>query len=164
MSLHASNPFKLVAYVDASFACHVPGMRSQTGAVITLGGGAIYAKSTKQKLNATSSTEAELIGISDALRQILHIREFLIHQGIDIGPALLYQDNQSTLKLIERGRSTAEATRHINVRYYFITDRIGAGEIETEYLPTESMLADLLTKPLQGALFEKFVSEILNLT
>ena len=53
--------------VDASFGVH-PDMKSHTGAVMTLGLGAMIAMSTKQKLNTTSSTEAELVGVSDSLK------------------------------------------------------------------------------------------------
>jgi len=52
--------------VDASFAVHSD-MRSHTGAVMSLGKGALIAMSTKQKLNTTSSTEAELVGVSDSM-------------------------------------------------------------------------------------------------
>ena len=86
-------------YVDASFAVHHE-FRSHTGIVVTFGGGGIYFRSTKQKLNTNSSTEAELVAVSDAMPSLVFIREFLIHQGYDMGPANLYQDNMSTIKLI----------------------------------------------------------------
>lgn len=91
-------------YVDASFAVHHE-FRSHTGIVVTFGGGGIYFRSTKQKLNTNSSTEAELVADSDAMPSLVFIREFLIYQGYDMGPANFYQDNMSTIKLIENGRS-----------------------------------------------------------
>ena len=63
------------AYVDASFAVH-PDMRSHTGVIITLGKGAIYSRSSKQKLNTKSSTESELVAKSDALPQVLWFQRF----------------------------------------------------------------------------------------
>ena len=56
-------------YVDASFAVH-PNYKSQTGSVMTMGNGAIQSGSTKQKINARSSTEAELIGVDDEIGKI----------------------------------------------------------------------------------------------
>ena len=106
-------------YVDASFAVHCE-YKSHTGIVITFGGGGIYFRSTKQKLNTSSSTEAELVAVSDAMSSVVHVRQFLIHKGYDMGPANLYQDNMSTMKLIEIGRSNSGHTRHINIRFFFV--------------------------------------------
>jgi len=51
-------------------------VRSHTGVVLTLGGGAVYGSTTKQKLNTRSSTEAELVGVNGALPQVLWTRQF----------------------------------------------------------------------------------------
>ena len=53
--------------------------------------------------------------------------------------------------------SSSKRTKHINVRYYFIKDRIDKGEINVIYCPTEMMIADYFTKPLQGLLFIRFM-------
>lgn len=140
------------AFIDASFAVHHD-FKSHTGAVITFGLGCIFFKSTKQKLNTKSSTEAELVAISDALTTIIWIRDFLIGQGYDVGPAVVYQDNMSTIKMVENGRGTAERSRHINIKFFFVSDRVEKGEIEIKYMPTNEMLADMFTKPLQGDQF-----------
>jgi hypothetical protein len=59
--------------------------------------------------------------------------------------------------------SSSKRTRHINIRYFFITDRIAAGEVKIEYCPTGEMIADYFTKPLlQGSLFKKFRDMIMN--
>jgi hypothetical protein len=70
-----------------------------------------------------------------------------------MGPATVYEDNMSTIKLAEKGRSTSERTRHISIRYFFIKQFLDSGEFEIEHCPTDLMLADLLTKPLQGIKF-----------
>lgn len=70
-----------MAYADASFATHSSDMRSHSGVYITLGRGAIYCRSSKQKLVTKSSTEAELVGISDAIPQIIWFGHFLEAQG-----------------------------------------------------------------------------------
>jgi hypothetical protein len=77
-------------------------------------------------------------------------------------PAIVYQDNKSTLALAEKGRSTSERTRHINIRYFFIKNRISDGEVTCSYMPTGDMIADILTKPLQGDLFIKLRKQLLN--
>ena len=52
--------------------------------------------------------------------------------------------------------SSGKRTKHINVRYFFITDRISKGEVRVEWCPTKDMVADFMTKPLQGSAFRKF--------
>ena len=160
--LQSINRLVVSAWIDASFGVH-PEMKSHTGSVISLGKGPIYVKSSKQKLNSLASTESELIGLSDECRQVIWTRNFLLHQGYDIGPAVIKQDNQSTIALAQKGRSTSNRTRHIAIRYFFIKDRIDCGEIRLEYCPTDEMIADVLTKPLQGEAFRKLRSELLNL-
>jgi hypothetical protein len=119
-------------------------------------------RSGKQKLVSKSSTEAELIGLSDSLTQGIWTRDFLIFQGYTMAPATVYQDNMSTIALAEKGRSTSDRTRHISIRYFFVKDRIDSGEVRIEYMPTASMLADVLTKPLQGELFRAMRKQLLN--
>jgi histone deacetylase 1/2 len=149
------------SYVDASFAVHAD-FKSHTGIVITFGGGGIFFRSVKQKLNTTSSTEAELVGIADALPQIVQCREFLIHQGYAMAPSTLYQDNTSTIQLVKNGRSNSSRTRHINIRFFFIKDRVDAKELQLQHMPTDEMIADILTKPLQGEKFRALRAKLLN--
>ena len=162
ITFEVDNPIAVTAYIDASFAIH-PDKKSHTGSVVTLGKGAIYAKSGTQRLVTKSSTEAELVGLSDAGNQVLWSRNFLELQGHPQPPALIYQDNQSTIQLIRNGRSNSERTRHVDVRYFFLHNRIERKDVDIVYLPTTEMIADILTKPLQGELFKKMRRLLLNL-
>jgi len=149
-------------WVDASYAIH-PDMRSHTGGVLIIGKGALYTTSTRQKLTTRSSTEGELVGIHDVLPQVIWTRYFLQEQGIPITDNIIFQDNKSAILLENNGkRSSGKRTKHINVRYFFIKDRIDHGEISVEYCPTDEMIADFFTKPLQGKPFYTFRDIILN--
>ena len=130
---------------------------------MTLGKGAAYAASTRQKINTTSSTEAETVAIHEMLPQILWTRYFLEAQGYGVEDSVIYQDNQSAILLAKNGRgSSSKRTRHINIRYFFVTDRIASKEVKVEYCPTEDMIADYFTKPLQGTIFRNFRDFIMN--
>ena len=154
--LSADDSYTVKWYVDASFAVHND-FRSHTGAVLTLGSGAITSTSTKQKVNTRSSTEAELVGLDDVISKIPWTRRFLEHQGYTFKASLVYRDNTSAMKLEENGRSsTSKRTRHMDIKYFFITDLIRRGEIVVEYCPTDKMLADYMTKPLVGTKFMLF--------
>jgi hypothetical protein len=143
-------------YVDASFAVHA-NMRGHTGGGLTMGRGFPIVCSTKQKLNTRSSTESELVGVDDMMPSILWTRYFLKKQGYKVNDNIIFQDNKSTMLLERNGKaSSSKRTKHINVRYFFITDRISKGEVRVEWCPTAEMVADFMTKPLQGSLFKKF--------
>eukprot|EP00978_Attheya_sp_CCMP212_P015133 scaffold38933_cov32-Attheya_sp.AAC.1 len=162
LTLEGTNMRIIKWWVDASYAVH-PDMRSHTGATMTLGKGSIYSTSTRQKLNTKSSTEAELVGVSDAMSQILWTRYFMEAQGYGVDENVVGQDNMSTMLLENNGRaSSSRRTRHINIRYFFVTDRIKNKEMSVIHCPTGEMVADYFTKPLQGALFKKFRDIIMN--
>jgi hypothetical protein len=109
-----------------------------------------------------SSTEAELISLTDGCSQVIWSRDFLIAQGYDVGAATIYQDNKSTMDMVKAGKSTSDRTRHIHVRYFFVKDRVDSGEIMIQHLPTDDMIADFLSKPLVGARFAKLKQKLLN--
>ena len=97
------------------------------------------------------------------LPQILWTRYFLEAQGYGTEESIIYQDNQSAILLAKNGRgSSSKRTRHINIRYFFVADRITSKEVKVEYCPTGEMIADCFTKPLQGSLFKKFRDFIMN--
>ena len=161
IKLTVGSPLSVIGFVDAAYGVHHD-YRSHTGAVISLGTGPVFVKSSKQKINSKSSTEAELVGLSDSASQVIWTRDFLAAQGYEMQSAEIYQDNKSTIAMIEKGRSTSEKSRHINIRFFFLKDRISAKEIKITYLPTELMVADILTKPLQGRLFLELRAKLMG--
>ncbi len=87
---------------------------------------------------------------------ILWTRYFLIAQGYQVNENVVYQDNRSAILLERNGKaSSSKRTKHINVRYFFVMDRLAKGKIRLEWCPTGDMVADFMTKPLQGANFYK---------
>jgi len=104
------------------------------------------------------------VGIDDAMGQVLWTRHFLAAQGEYVPTTTIYQDNKSTILLAENGKaSSSKRTRHLNVRYYFVTDQIKKGHVKVAFCPTQDMVADFFTKPLQGSLFMRMRERILNL-
>ena len=143
-------------YVDASFAVH-DDFKSHTGGVMSMGKGAIQAISRKQKLNTRSSTESELVGVDDVSTMILWTKLFLEEQGYEIKKNIIFQDNKSTILLeTNRRESAGKRSWALNIRYFFITDQVEKGNATIEYCPTEQMVGDVLTKPLQGTKFLEF--------
>jgi hypothetical protein len=162
LTLSATSLHNVRWWVDASYAVH-PDMKSHTGGAMSLGMGVIYGTSKRQKLNTKSSTEAEVVGTDDVMPQILWTLYFLESQGYKINDNVLYQDNKSSILLETNGRgSSGKRTRHMNVRYFFIADRVKSNEIRIEYCPTGIMVADYFTKALQGILFKQLRDMIMG--
>ena len=163
LTLEADDLQLVYWWIGGAFATHQD-MRSHTGGAMSLGKGVIYGTSTRQKLNTRSSTEAELVAVDDCMSQVLWTRYFLNAQGYNITDCMIYQDNKSAILLEQNGwASSSKRARHINIRYYFVTDRANCGEIKLKHCPTTEMLGDYFTKPLQGGLFNKFRDRILNI-
>ena len=141
-------------FVDASFATHCDG-KSHSGCVVQLGQASVVSASTKQRLVTKSASEAELVGACDMYGRGVGIKLFVCGQGYDIAKVLLHQDNTSTINLIKNGQPSSQRTRHINVKYYYLREQIELGDLEVVHTRTESMVADILTKPVQGKLFLK---------
>ena len=105
--------------------------------MFSLGKGAVYSASTKQKFNTKSSTEAELIAVDDLMPQILWTNFFIEAQGLKFQDNILHQDNQITMKQEKNSRgSRSKRTQHINIGYFFVTDRIKRGDTRVVYCPT----------------------------
>ena len=149
--------------MDAAFAVHAD-MKSHSGISMTMGKGSITSISKKQKLNTRSSTEAELVAVDDGIAQVLWTKRFLAAQDYHTEAHIILQDNESSIKLEKNGhKSVGQRSRHIKIRYFFITDLVQKGEVQIQYCPTDSMVADYQTKPLTGRKFRKFRAKIMNL-
>jgi len=155
-------PLEIVANIDSSHATHGD-YRGHTGIYITLGKGAIQAISTKQPINTKSSAESELVAASDGATPAINVLNIIKCQGIQVRTLTIEQDNKSTLAMIANGRAVGPTSRHINIRFFWLNDRISSGEVSMRYIPTEEMTSDLLTKHMEGKAFYKHRSTILNL-
>ena len=145
----------LFTWIDASYTVH-PNMRGHTGGAMSMGYGVIHAKSSKQKINVKSSTESEVVGVSEYIPYNLWLVMFLAEQGYEMINNTVYQDNHSAMKMEKNGRNSCTGnSRHINVRYFFVKDRINNGEFEVEYCPTLLMIEDFFTKPIVGKRFRE---------
>ena len=95
--------------------------------------------------------------------RIVFIHLFMEAQGYPIKENVTCRDNESTIKLEINGRkSCSKRSRHIDIRYFYVKDLVDKNIVKIKYCPTEKMVADFFTKPLQGSLFRYFRSFILG--
>ncbi len=110
------------------------------------------------RLNVRSSTEGEIVSVDDCLSLVLWSCEFMIaQQGYGCNRVIILQDIESSILLENNGKaSSGKRTRHMNICFFNITDQVEKGEVEIMWVPPEDMVADYLTKALQGAEFFRF--------
>ena len=142
--------------MDADFSVH-PDFKIHTGGGMTYGTGTPVTVSRKQKLNTSSSRESELVSI------IFWTKRFMEAHGYDIRKNIIYQDNKSTI-LLETNckRIVSNKTTAINIPYLFLIDQIQKGTLTEEYFPTTKMIAEFMSKPLQGNVSKKFRKMIMG--
>ena len=121
------------------------------------GARAIGWSSKKQNIITLSSTEAEYVRHTNAVKEILWIRNFWteINGKSNFDPTLLRADNQGTIQLSNNNKFHTH-TKHINVRYHFIREALENKLLEIKYVPTDKNIADIFTKPLSRPLVKKF--------
>ena len=128
---------------------------------MTVGEVRVMSVSRKQKLDTGSSTTAELAAADDAVVMTVWTKLFLEAQGYRIHNNVLCQDNQNAILLEENSkRSFSNRTRHLNVHCFFLTNQVKRKTISINCCPTDDMNGDHTSKPLQGAKFHKFRSEL----
>jgi hypothetical protein len=138
----------LVGYADADYAGCASSRRSTSGYVFLYGRAALGWGSKKQECVALSTTEAEYIALCTATREAAWLRGLLgFLRCVQHTPTTMYQDNQSTIVLVNNGQ-TSRRTKHIEVRFHYTRSKILDGTIRIEYCPIGEMIADRLTKAL----------------
>ena len=138
-------------------------MKGHTGATLSLGKGAIYSGSWKQQLVARSSAESELIDVHHVLPQVLWTKQFLEEQGHLDTTTVVYQDNTSSILLERNGRSSStKCTKLKHIRYFYVTEQVQNKTIHVAHCPTEEMVTDFFTKPVQCSLFTKMRNYIMG--
>jgi ribonuclease HI len=151
----------LEGYVDADYA-NDPSRHSTTGYIFMLNGGPVSWSTRKQPVIALSSTEAEFIAITEAVREANSLSKILTELNIKHQPITINEDNQSAIKLTTT-KNHHEKTKHIDIKYHYIKHEISNNKIQIKYKPTEIQIADNLTKALNFIKIQHF-NNLMNLT
>ena len=157
-------PMKLTGYSDADWAGDINTRRSTTGYVVMLNNGAVAWKSHRQPTVALSTMEAEYMALTDATKELKWVRTLLAEleysnsssssSNSNSSPIDLFSDNQSAIQLARNGASHSRA-KHIDIRHHFVREAIQDKIIWVQYIPTEEMTADSLTKALSREKHER---------
>jgi len=152
----------LRGFVDADWGSCIDDRKSYTGYSFILGGASVSWDSKKQKTVALSSTEAEYMSLTEATKETIYLRNFLIELGFEnFANVTLYCDNRSALDLAVNPVFHSR-TKHIDIRHHFVRTALKDGTIRLKHVFTDDMIADILTKGLSGPK-HKLLSERLGL-
>lgn len=143
----------LTGYVDADFAGCVDTRKSTTGYVFTLFGTAVTWKANLQSVVSLSTTEAEYIALTEAVKEGSWLRGLVNDLGIIQSRVTVHCDSQSAIHLANH-QTYHERTKHIDVRYHFVRDVIDSKKVKVQKIATEDNPADMLTKVLPGSKFK----------
>ncbi|EDN08978.1 predicted protein [Histoplasma mississippiense (nom. inval.)] len=146
---------------DASFADNSE-RRSTEGYIFKLFEGPVDWKSKRQRIITTSTTEAELLAISQAGKESIWWKRFFDHLGFDPGHKISIQcDNRQTVGILTKeDPSITTKLRHVDIYGNWLRERIQSGDISVRWTPTTSMPADGLTKPLSQQKQREFIKQI----
>lgn len=138
----------LIGYVDSDWGNCPDDRRSYSGYAFKLAGAAVTWESRKQRTVALSSTEAEYMGISDGVKEAIYLRRFLKELRFENADSVeIMCDNVGAIKLASNPIHHSR-TKHIDIRHHFVREVLETGDIKLDYVPTDDMAADILTKGL----------------
>ena len=145
---YAGNNLELESFCDAGYIADVNDPRSQAGRIHTINSGAVSWSSSLMKLLAHSTTEAEYMAMDEACKDVAWLRQLLQDMTCrQDGPTPLWSDNTGAIALVHNGEYHPR-TRHISVRYHYVRQEEKLGHVVVNFMPTEEMPADMLTKSL----------------
>ena len=146
-------------YCDADYASDLQTRRSTAGFVYILGGGSISWGSKLQPTMAASTSEAEYMAAAHAVKEALWLRTLLCSFEIKVRAVKIYCVSQGAIKLLKHPiASIRSKLKHIDIIHHFARERVYRKEVTFEYISTEEMVADCLTKALPLGKFKLCIS------
>lgn len=152
LRLNGTKNTELSCYSDADWAGNFEDRTSTSGYCIFIGNNLISWTSKRQKCIALSTMEAEYIALGEAIKETLFINKLCTEMGIILKTPTLYCDNLATIE-ISRNPKNHQRAKHIDIKYHFIRKTIEDGEINLNFINSQSNKADIFTKPLNSNLF-----------
>ncbi|KAJ0615698.1 putative RNA-directed DNA polymerase [Helianthus annuus] len=151
---------EIQAYTDADWAGDKGNRRSTSGYFTLVGGNLVTWRSKKQKVVALSSAEAEFRGIARGLAEILWIKKLLTELGFPPkGTSRMMCDNEAAIQISENPVQH-DRTKHVEIDRHFIKEKLEAGIIELPFVRSEDQLADILTKAVNGRIFNHCLGKL----
>ncbi|WJZ95059.1 hypothetical protein VitviT2T_013854 [Vitis vinifera] len=162
LTYQRTNLLDVVGFCDADFAGCIDDKKSTMDYIFMMAGGVVSWKSVKQTLTASSTMEAEYVACYEACCHAMWMRNFISALGVVDSisrPLKLFCDNSVVVTFSKNTRSISRS-KHIDVKFYFVKEKVVESLIDIEHMSTKSMLADPLTKGLPIIAFQEHVSQM----
>jgi hypothetical protein len=151
---------QLTCFSDSDHGGDVDDRKSTTGVLFYLGTNPVSWSSQKQKAVAISSCEAEYMAATSGACQGIWLARLLAKmQNLEPKTVKLKVDNQSAISLC-KNPVYHERTKHIDIKYHFVREKVEAGKVDVSYVRTEDQLTDILTKSHRRVRFQKLRNAI----
>lgn len=158
--LRGSGQPSLIGYTDSDLGGDVDDRKSTTGSLFFLDKSPISWQSTKQKVVSLSSCEAEYVAGAYTTCQGIWLSRLLAEAtSAEIKPPAILIDNKSAIHL-SKNPVFHDRSKHIEIRYHFIRDKVEAGKVKVDHVNTGEQLADILTKSLGRVRFQELRAKI----
>jgi len=148
---------------DASFADNSLDRKSSQAYVMVLFGGVIGWRANKQSTVTTSTTEAELLALSQGAKEGQYIKRLLdeLEVSLDSQRIRIHCDNRQTIRLVTEEITRLQTKlRHVDIHNHWLRQEVRDGRITVEHVPTKQMIANGLTKALSKGEFHEFLKQV----
>ena len=157
-----TDTLKVVGFSDSDYAGYMDDKKSTSGYIFMMAKGAISWKSVKQTLTTSSTIEAAYVACYEATFHAIWLRNFI--SALDVVHSIsrllkLFYDNSAATSFSRNTMSTSHS-KHIDVKFFFVKEKVAESLISVEHMPMTSMLADLLTKSLLICVFQEHVTRM----
>jgi hypothetical protein len=147
---------RLQVYYDLDWVGSDTDRKRTLGCCFSLWSTVISWLSKKQTSVALSSAEAEYMATDLASWEAIWLHKLLTRLfGKELELIVIHCDNQSCIKL-SKNSMFHDGSKHIEIKYHFIMDKVQKGVVQLQYIPTDEQLVDIFTKPLAKGKFVPF--------
>jgi len=154
----------ITAFSDSDWAECRDTRRSTSGGLILLNGDIVHWFSRRQKSVSSSSAEAEYVALFETGKEILWFRNWImeVFDKWSQGATLIKEDNQAAIELASNPNMMSQRVKHIDLRYHFLRELVAENKLKLMWIQSKDQLADILTKPLNGAMFSRISSILMK--
>ena len=152
----------IIGYSDSDWAGDISHRKSVSGIAVMYAGGVVHFKTRYQDTIALSSTEAEFVALCDAGKVVLYTRSVLDELGVpQTNATVLYEDNKGAL-LMAQQRQPTKRTRHMDVKYFAVSEWVERDLLNVTSIPTAENLSDAFTKQIPRVLFYRHYDRLMG--